>query len=67
MAPYQQQLDAVLDAYQHLLETDLKGATAVFKRYFLSDASNQADDVIAATSATVPRVLLNRHHSTAPK
>ena len=47
MNPYQQQLDAVLDAYQHLIENELKGATAVFKRYFLSDAANQADDVIA--------------------
>ena len=48
MAPYQQQLDAVLDAYQHLIKNELKGATAVFKRYFLSDAANQADDVVVA-------------------
>ena len=48
MAPYQQQLDAVLDAYQHLLKNELKGATAVFKRYFLSDAANQATEVIVA-------------------
>ena len=47
MAPYQQQLDAVLDAYQYLMKEELKGATSVFKRYFLSDAANQADDVIA--------------------
>ena len=25
LATYQQQLDAVLDAYQHLIEVDLKG------------------------------------------
>lgn len=45
---YQQQLDAVLDAYQQLREGPLEGATAIFKRYFLSDATNQADDVVAA-------------------
>ena len=47
MSPYQQQLEAVLDVYQHLIEVELKGAVAVFKRYFLRDAANQADDVIA--------------------
>ena len=45
---YQQQLDAVLDAYQHLIAEELKGVVAVFKRYFLSDAANQADDVMAS-------------------
>ena len=47
MATYQQQLEAVLDAFQYLIKHELKNATSVFKRYFLSDASNQADDVIA--------------------
>jgi enamine deaminase RidA (YjgF/YER057c/UK114 family) len=47
MATYQQQLEAVLDAFQYLIKHELKKATSVFKRYFLSDASNQADDVIA--------------------
>ena len=60
MAPYQQQLDAVLDAYQHLLETDLKGATAVFKRYFLSDASNQADDVIASDVSDCAKSIIEQ-------
>lgn len=45
---YLQQLDATLNAYRQLLQTELRGATAVFKRYFLSDAANQADEVIAA-------------------
>ena len=45
---YLQQLEAVLDAYGRLLDGPLRGAQAVFKRYFLSDASNQADDVVAA-------------------
>ena len=60
MAPYQQQLDAVLDAYQHLLETDLKGATAVFKRYFLSDASNQADDVIVSDVSDCAKSIIEQ-------
>ncbi|MCR4582596.1 MAG: hypothetical protein K5764_03470 [Prevotella sp.] len=46
--PYAQQLEAVLNAYSHLVEEALPGAHAVFKRYFLSDAANQADEVIVA-------------------
>ena len=44
--PYSQQLEAVLNAYNQLIEGPLKGAQAVFKRYFLSDAANQADEII---------------------
>ena len=33
-----------------LLTGELKGATAVFKRYFLSDAANQADTLLALTT-----------------
>ena len=44
--PYVQQMEAVLDAYHQLIEGPLKGAHAVFKRYFLSDAANQADELI---------------------
>ena len=36
---FSQQLDAVLDCYEHLKATELSGATAVLKRYFLSDWS----------------------------
>ncbi len=43
-----QQLEAVLDAYGQMLEGPLKGAQAVFKRFFLSDAANQADEVVAS-------------------
>ena len=43
--PYTQQLEAIMSAYNELLET-LPSTQAVFKRYFLSDAANQADDVI---------------------
>ena len=44
---YAQQLEAIMDAYSQLIEGPLSGAQAVFKRYFLSDAANQADEVIA--------------------
>ena len=44
---FAQQLNAVLNAYQELLNR-LPNAQAVFKRYFLSDAANQADAVVVA-------------------
>jgi enamine deaminase RidA (YjgF/YER057c/UK114 family) len=43
---YAAQQQAVFNAYDQLISGPLKGANAVFKRYFLSDAANQADDVI---------------------
>ena len=39
---YREQMNVVLDAYAALLKKELSGAVAVFKRYFLSDAANQA-------------------------
>ena len=39
--PYAKQLEAIMNAYQTLLDK-LPGTQAVFKRYFLSDAANQA-------------------------
>lgn len=47
---YEQQLDAVVNAYFTLLEGELHGAVAVFKRYFLSDAANQSDMLLALTT-----------------
>ena len=47
MLPFAEQLEAVLTAYHGLLDK-LTGAHAVFKRYFLSDAANQADAVVLA-------------------
>ena len=47
MLPFAEQLEAVLTAYHGLLN-ELSGAHAVFKRYFLSDAANQADAVVLA-------------------
>lgn len=40
---YTEQVEAVLAAYARLLEGELNGAVALFKRFFLSDAANQAD------------------------
>ena len=45
--PYSQQLEAVMNAYNCLLD-ELPGTQAVFKRYFLSDAANQADEVVVS-------------------
>ena len=44
---YARQLEAVMNAYQGLLDR-LPDTQAVFKRYFLSDAANQADDIVVA-------------------
>ena len=45
---FPKQLDAIIGAYNQLIEGPLSGAHAVFKRYFLSDAANQADEVIVS-------------------
>jgi enamine deaminase RidA (YjgF/YER057c/UK114 family) len=45
--PFAAQLEAVISAYDDLLNR-LPDTQAVFKRYFLSDAANQADDVVVA-------------------
>ena len=45
---FQEQLDAVLNTYYNLIDTELKGASSVIKRYFLSDAANQYDQLLAS-------------------
>lgn len=40
---FAEQVEAVLGSYADLAEGELRGACAVFKRFFLSDAANQAD------------------------
>ena len=55
---FSSQLYALLDAYYTLLENNLKGYQATFKRFFLSDAANQQrmlqaalpDNMVCATS-----------------
>ena len=43
---YSDQLAAINHALTKLLRNELAGAKIIFKRYFLSDAYNQADNVI---------------------
>lgn len=49
---YKEQADAILSAYDRLMEGELKGAVAVIKRFFLSDAANQADYLLAMQTET---------------
>lgn len=44
---FDQQARAVQAAFYALLDGELRGAVPVFKRYFLSDAANQADPLLA--------------------
>ena len=44
---YTEQVEAVLGAYSKLIQGELKGSAAVFKRFFLSDAANQTDHLLA--------------------
>ena len=57
---FQQQLDAVLDGYEQLKNRELKGATAVLKRYFLSDVANQADDVLLADTSDCAKSIIGQ-------
>ena len=57
---FQQQLDAVLDSYEQLKSEHLKGATAVFKRYFLSDVANQADEVLLADTSDCAKSIVGQ-------
>ncbi len=58
--PFEQQMGAVLDAYHQLIDQHLKGAVAVFKRYFLSDAANQGDDVAAADGSDCAKSFIQQ-------
>ena len=44
---YTEQVEALLASYARLAEGELKGNCAVFKRFFLSDAANQTDYLLA--------------------
>ena len=57
---FQQQLDAVLDSYELLKANQLKGATAVLKRYFLSDVANQTDDVLLADTSDCAKSIIGQ-------
>ena len=47
---YKEQLNNLTDVYNSLLTGELKGASALFKRYFLSDAANQEEMLLAMTT-----------------
>ena len=58
---FQQQLDALLDAYARLLDSVLPaGTVAVFKRYFLSDAANQADLVLTSDTSDCAKSIVQQ-------
>ena len=57
---FQQQLDAILDAYQSVITNTLPGAVTVFKRFFLSDSANQADDVAAADTSDCAKSIIQQ-------
>ena len=57
---FQQQLDAVLDAYNQIPSQSLTGSVAVLKRYFLSDAANQADMVAASDTSDCAKSIIQQ-------
>ncbi len=57
---FAKQLEAVLNAYNGLIEDKLPGAQAVFKRYFLSDAANQQDEVIVADMTDCAKSIIQQ-------
>ena len=56
---YAQQLEAIINAYNELLHR-LPDTQAVFKRYFLSDAANQADDVVVADMTDCAKSIIEQ-------
>ncbi|MDD3039786.1 Rid family hydrolase [Bacteroides sp.] len=56
-ATYEEQLNAIIDTYYQLREKELHRAITVFERYFLSDASNQADALLAITAESTDCAL----------
>lgn len=45
---YAEQIESLQAAYDHLISEEIPGAVAVLKRYFLSDAANQANMLLAS-------------------
>ena len=56
---YLQQLEAVMNAYHGLLD-QFPDTQAVFKRYFLSDAANQADDIIVTDMTDCAKSIIQQ-------
>ena len=57
--PFDKQLEAVMNAYNGLLDR-LSDTQAVFKRYFLSDAANQADDIVVADMTDCAKSIIQQ-------
>ena len=57
---FTQQLEAVMNAYAQLLEKEFSGALSVFKRYFLSDAANQQDEVIMSDLSDCAKSIIQQ-------
>ena len=57
---FAEQLDALLEAYASLLDQQPGQPHAVFKRYFLSDATNQADQVIVSDMTDCAKSLIQQ-------
>ena len=47
---FAEQLKALFEAYDSVLTNQLQGAHSVFKRYFLSDAANQANTLLGMST-----------------
>ena len=58
--PFAKQLEAVLAAYDQLVNNALPGAQTVFKRYFLSDAANQQDEVVVADMTDCAKSIIQQ-------
>lgn len=56
---YVQQLEAVMNAYHGLLD-QFPDTQAVFKRYFLSDATNQADDIVVTDMTDCAKSIIQQ-------
>ena len=57
--PFDKQLEAVMNAYNGLLD-HLPDTQAVFKRYFLSDAANQSDDIVVADMTDCAKSIIQQ-------
>lgn len=57
---FDEQLQAILNAYDNIVEGQLKGARSIFKRYFLSDAANQEDQVVAADMTDCAKSIIQQ-------
>ena len=56
---YVQQLEAVMNTYHGLLD-QFPDTQAVFKRYFLSDAANQSDDIVVADMTDCAKSIIQQ-------